>query len=105
VVILDTLFGVTKIPDRNNLKKERFILAHGIPGFSSWSVDPLCWHSISWQQKHVAEKSCFSVCDGQEKRNRERERERERERQRQREADWSPYITFKDMTSEINSSS
>jgi hypothetical protein len=32
-----------KIPDTNNLKKERFILAHGLQGFS-----PLWWGGERW---------------------------------------------------------
>jgi hypothetical protein len=31
--------AVTKIPEKNNLKEERFIVAHSFKGFSSWSLD------------------------------------------------------------------
>lgn len=27
-----------KIPEKNNLKEEKFILVHGFRGFSAWSV-------------------------------------------------------------------
>jgi hypothetical protein len=49
------------MPDRNNLRKKRFIWAHGCRGFSLWLLGPMRFSRTSWEQKHVAEKVFTSL--------------------------------------------
>jgi hypothetical protein len=57
-----------KIPEKNNLKEERFILAHGFRGFILWSLAPSFW--ACGEAEHMMTGACggggFSPHGGQE---------------------------------------
>jgi hypothetical protein len=41
------------MPDRNNLRKEGFLLAHSFRGFSAWLFGPMLLGRVSWQWEYV----------------------------------------------------
>jgi hypothetical protein len=40
------------MPEQNNLKEERFILAHGLKGFSPWSLGSIVSRSMCGETEH-----------------------------------------------------
>jgi hypothetical protein len=42
-----------KIPDRNNLREERFVVAHGFRGFSPWLLGLMCQEHMSENVHHL----------------------------------------------------
>jgi hypothetical protein len=45
-VIVLAFHCYNKTPEKNNLRKERSILAHDFRGFSSWSLGPIISESV-----------------------------------------------------------
>jgi hypothetical protein len=64
-----------QIPERNSLKKEGFILAHGFRGFSLWSAVTIVfgssWGRTSWQQKGMVKKTAHLMAARKQKERRD----------------------------------
>jgi hypothetical protein len=61
---------VTKIPNKNNLRKEGFILGHGFRWFSSWYLVSRHLDRKSWQKESMVEEVLhfliLDICQGPE---------------------------------------
>jgi hypothetical protein len=67
--IYQTFCHCDKIPGKNNLKEEGFILAHGFRAFRPWSAGSITLglrqDKMSWQRKHGAEAARLRVAGKQ----------------------------------------
>jgi hypothetical protein len=52
-----------KIPDRNDLREERFILVHRFKGFSPWLLGPVSLGRTSWGLECMVEEVLHLMVD------------------------------------------